>query len=152
MVQGVYSDYGYSSGLSWNCGCMWFGTLRNVLSGATIRSASLTVYRKPGNGSFYARTIYLYAISNTTASGTPTLVANFGALGVIGRAESVTFSIPVQLVQGLNSGAYAGLALYESPYNFGGANWSDNYLRLAGTDDTVNRPLLQVVYTSAAVG
>ena len=67
VVQGVYSDYGYSSGLSWNYGCMWFGNLRSVLSGMSVKSATLTLYRKTGSGSSSAKTLYLCAITNTTA-------------------------------------------------------------------------------------
>ena len=146
VVQGVYSDYGYYSGLSWNYGCMWFGGLRNVLSGTTIKSASLTLYRKTGSGSFSARMVYLCAITNTSASGAPSIAANYGAIGSIGRDSQVTFSIPVAAVRGLANGSYGGLCLYEAPYNFGSANWSDCYVRMGGTDSTY-KPYLLVVYS-----
>ena len=153
VVQGVYSDYGYASGLSWNYGCMWFGNLRSVLSGKTVKSATLTLQRKAGSGSSAARTLYLCAITNTTASGAPSIAANYGAIGTIGRAQQATFAIPLAAVQGLANGTYGGLCLYESPYNFGSANWSNCYMRMAGTDNT-NKPCLQVVYNSGgtAVG
>ena len=153
VVQGVYSDYGYSSGLSWNYGCMWFGGLRSVLSGTTIKSATLTLYRKTGSGSSAAKTLYLCAITNTTASGVPSIAANYGAIGTISRAQQVTFAIPLAVVQGLANGTYGGLCLYESPYNFGSSNWSNCYMRMAGTDNTY-KPYLQVVYNSGgtAVG
>ena len=43
--------------------------------------------------------------------------------------------------------------LYESKYNFGSSNWSNNYMRMAGTDSS-HKPYLQVVYHSggSAVG
>ena len=153
VVQGVYSDYGYSSGLSWNYGCMWFGNLRSALSGMSIKSATLTLYRKTGSGSSSAKTLYLCAITNTTASGAPSIAANYGAIGTIGRAQQATFAIPLAAVQGLANGTYGGLCLYESPYNFGSANWSNCYMRMAGTDDTY-KPYLQVVFGSGgtAVG
>ena len=153
VVQGVYSDYGYSSGLSWNYGCMWFGNLRSVLSGMSVKSATLTLYRKTGSGSSSAKTLYLCAITNTTASGVPSIAANYGAIGTIGRAQQATFAIPLAAVQGLANGTYGGLCLYESPYNFSSANWSNCYMRMAGTDNTY-KPCLQVVYNSGgtAVG
>ena len=145
VVQGVYSDYGYSSGLSWNYGCMWFGNLRSLLSGTTIKSATLTLYRKTGSGSGSAKTLYLCAITNTTASGVPSIAANYGAIGTIGRSQQATFAIPLAAVQGLANGTYGGLCLYESPYNFGSSSWSSNYMRMAGTDNSY-KPYLQVIY------
>ena len=147
VVQGAYSEAGYSAGLSWNYGCMWFGGLRGALSGKTVKSATLTLYRKTGSGSSSAKTLYLCAITNTTASGAPSIAANYGAIGTIGRAQQATFAIPLAAVQGLANGTYGGLCLYESPYNFGSANWSNCYMRMAGTDNTY-KPYLQVVYNS----
>lgn len=147
-VQGVYSDYGYSTSLSWNYGCIWFNTLKTLLSGKTIRSATLTLHRKPGNGSFSARTVYLYAITNTLASGSATIKANFGALGTIGRDQQVTFSIPTSVITGLVSGSYGGICLWEPPYNFGGSSYSENYLRISGTDAAdAYIPYLTVVHS-----
>ena len=56
-------------------------------------------------------------------------------------------------MQGLANGTYGGLCLYESPYNFGSSNWSNCYMRMAGTDNAY-KPYLQVVYNSGgtAVG
>ena len=147
VVQGVYSDYGYSSGLSWNYGCMWFGNLRGVLSGKAVKSATLTLYRKTGSGSGAARTLYLCAITNTTASGAPAVAANYGAIGTLGRAEQMTFAIPPAVAEGLANGTFGGLCLYESPYNFGASNWSANYMRIAGTDSSY-KPCLRVIYGS----
>ena len=153
IIQGVYSDSGYSSSLNWNRGCMWFGNLRGVLSGATIHSAKLTLHRKTGSGSSSAKTVYLCAITNTGASGTPSIAANYGALGTIGRNATVTFSIPIAAVQGLANGTYGGLCLYESPYNFGSSTYSNCYMRMSGTDESGYKPYLTVVYNSGgAVG
>ena len=145
VIQGVYSANGYRSGLSWNYGCMWFGNLRGTLQGTTIRSATLTLHRKTGSGSSSAKTVYLCAITNASASGAPSIAANYGALGTIGRNAQVTFSIPVAAVQGLANGTYGGLCLYEAPYNFGSASWSNCYMRMSGSD-TGYKPYLQVVY------
>ena len=146
VIQGVYSDYGYSSGLSWNYGCMWFGNLKSTLSGKTIKSATLTLHRKTGSGSGSAKTLYLCAISNTSASGTPSISVNYGAIGTIGRDAQVTFAVPVAAVQGLANGTYGGLCLYESPYNFGSSTYSSCYMRMSGTDSSL-KPYLQVVYS-----
>ena len=151
VVQGVYSEAGYSAGLSWNYGCMWFGNLRGVLSGKTVKSATLTLYRKTGSGSGAARTLYLCAITNTTASGAPAVAANYGAIGAIGRAEQMTFAIPPAVAEGLANGTFGGLCLYESPYNFGASNWSANYMRIAGTDSSY-KPCLRVIYGGTAAG
>ena len=152
VVQGVYSASGYKSSLSWNYGCMWFSTLRTILSGTTIKSATLTLNRKTGSGSGSAKTLYLCAITNTSASGTPSIAVNYGAIGSIGRGETATFAIPVAAVQGLASGAYGGLCLYESPYNFGSSTYSKCYMRMSGSD-TSQQPYLRVVYNGGdAVG
>ena len=151
VVQGVYSDDGYSAGLSWNYGCMWFGGLRGALSGKTVKSATLTLYRKTGSGSSAARTLYLCAITNAAASGAPTVAANYGAIGTLGRAEQMTFAIPLAAAEGLANGTFGGLCLYESPYNFGASNWSANYMRIAGTDSSY-KPCLRVIYGGTAAG
>ena len=152
VVQGVYSASGYKSSLSWNYGCMWFSTLQTILSGTTIKSATLTLNRKTGSGSGSAKTLYLCAITNTSASGAPSIAVNYGAIGSIGRGETATFAIPVAAVQGLASGAYGGLCLYESPYNFGSSTYSKCYMRMSGSD-TSQQPYLQVVYNGGdAVG
>ena len=151
VVQGVYSDDGYSAGLSWNYGCMWFGGLRGALSGKTVKSATLTLYRKTGSGSGAARTLYLCAITNAAASGAPTVAANYGAIGTLGRAEQMTFAIPLAAAEGLANGTFGGLCLYESPYNFGASNWSANYMRIAGTDSSY-KPCLRVIYGGTAAG
>ena len=131
---------------------MWFSTARNLLSGCTVKSATLTLHRKTGSGSSSAKTVYLCAISNTLASGTPSIAANFGALGTIGRGSQVTFSIPVAAVQGLADGTYGGLCLYESPYDFGSSTYSNCYMRMSGTD-TNYEPYIQCVFSgSTAVG
>ena len=151
VVQGAYSEAGYFAGLSWNYGCMWFGNLRGVLSGKTVKSATLTLYRKTGSGSGAARTLYLCAITNTTASGAPAVAANYGAIGTLGRAEQMTFAIPPAVAEGLANGTFGGLCLYESPYNFGASNWSANYMRIAGTDSS-DKPCLRVIYGGTAAG
>ena len=70
----------------------------------------------------------------------------------IGREETATFSIPVAAVQGLASGLYGGLCLYESPYNFGLSSYSKCYMRMSGADAN-QQPYLQVVYSGGdAVG
>lgn len=148
VVQGVYSDNGYSSSLVWNRGCMWFSSAKNTLAGRTVKSATLTLHRKTGSGSSSAKTVYLCAISNTAASGTPIIAVNYGALGMIGRDKQVTFSIPAALVQGLADGTYGGLCLYESPYSFGSANWSDSYMRISGTD-TDYEPFIECVFSGS---
>ena len=149
VIQGVYSDSGYKSSLNWNYGCMWFGNLRSMLSGTTIKSATLTLNRKTGSGSGSAKTLYLCAITNASPSGYPAIAASYGAIGTIGRGETATFSVPVSAIQNLASGAYGALCLYESPYNFGSSTYSGGYMRMSGTD-TNNPPYLRVVYNGGS--
>lgn len=149
VIQGVYSDSGYKSSLNWNYGCMWFGNLRSMLSGTTIKSATLTLNRKTGSGSGSAKTLYLCAITNASPSGYPAIAVSYGAIGTIGRGETATFSVPVSAIQNLASGAYGALCLYESPYNFGSSTYSSGYMRMSGTD-TNNPPYLRVVYNGGS--
>ena len=149
VIQGVYSDSGYKSSLNWNYGCMWFGNLCSMLSGTTIKSATLTLNRKTGSGSGSAKTLYLCAITNASPNGYPTIAASYGAIGTIGRGETATFSVPVSAIQNLASGAYGALCLYESPYNFGSSTYSGGYMRMSGTD-TNNPPYLRVVYNGGS--
>ena len=149
VIQGVYSDSGYKSSLNWNYGCMWFGNLRSMLSGTTVKSATLTLNRKTGSGSGSAKTLYLCAITNASPSGYPAIAASYGAIGTIGRGETATFSVPVSAIQNLASGAYGALCLYESPYNFGSSTYSGGYMRMSGTD-TNNPPYLRVVYNGGS--
>ncbi|MBR6570009.1 MAG: hypothetical protein IKK75_06095, partial [Clostridia bacterium] len=152
VIQGVYSDSGYSSSLNWHRGCMWFSTAQNLLSGCTVKSATITFHRKTGSGSSAAKNIYLCAITNTSASGTPSIAYNYGAIGIIGRDKQVTFSIPVDAVQGLADGTYGGLCIYETPYNFGTSTYSNAYMRMSGTD-TDYEPYIECVFSgSTAVG
>ncbi len=152
VIQGVYSDSGYHSGLSWNYGCMWFGYLKNVLSGTTMKSATLTLHRKTGSGSSYSRGVYLCAITNTSASGAPSIAVNYGMIGSIGRDTQVTFAVPIAAVQGLANGTYGGLCLYEAPYNFGSSTYSDCYMRMSGAETNL-KPYLTVLYNDpTAVG
>ncbi len=152
VIQGVYYDSGYSSSLNWNRGCMWFSNARNLLSGCTVKSATLTLHRKTGSGSSAAKSVYLCAITNTSASGTPSIAKNYGSIGTIGRDKQVTFAIPVDAVQGLADGTYGGLCLYETPYNFGSSTYSNAYMRMSGTD-TNYEPYIECVFSgSTAVG
>ena len=131
---------------------MWFSNARNLLSGCTVKSATLTLRRKDGSGSSASKPVYLCAITNTSASGTPSIAVNYGSIGTIGRNKTVTFAIPVAAVQGLANGTYGGLCLYETPYNFGSSTYSNAYMRMCGTD-TDYEPYLTVVYSrSTAVG
>ena len=152
VIQGVYYDSGYNSSLNWNRGCMWFSNARNLLSGCTVKSATLTLHRKTGSGSSAAKSVYLCAITNTSASGTPSIAKNYGSIGTIGRDKQVTFAIPVDAVQGLADGTYGGLCLYETPYNFGSSTYSNAYMRMSGTD-TNYEPYIECVFSgSTAVG
>ena len=150
VIQGVYSDSGYSSSHNWHRGCMWFGNLFNVLSGTTVKSAMLTLYRKTGSSS--AKKVYLCAITNTSASVIPSIAYNYDSIGTIGRNAQVTFSIPIDMVQGLADSTYGGFYLYETPYNFGSSTYSNAYMRMSGTD-TSYEPYFEVVYSgSTAIG
>lgn len=144
LVQGVFSSGGYASSLSWNLGCMWFGTLRSALAGKTVKSAILTLHRKDG-GPAGPVNIYLYGISNTAGSGVCTTNINHGSLGTIARGGTMMLRIPNAAIQRLIAGTDGGLCLYESPANFGSSAYSPNYCRIAGTDGDV-KPTLHIVY------
>lgn len=144
VVQGVFSSNGYNASLSWNYGCLWFGTLKAALAGKTIRSATLTLYRRDG-GTAGSTTLWLHGISNTTNSGVCTSNINHGQLGAIARGSTMMYRIPIAAVQRLANGTDGGLCLYESPYSFGSSAYSSNYCRIAGTDGDV-KPVLNVVY------
>lgn len=152
VIQGIYSDVGYTTANNWHRGCMWFSLLRQTLSGTTIKSATLTVCRKPNAGSGSAKSLYLCAVSNTSPTGTPSIVANYGVIGSIAWNSALTFTVPIAAVQGLANGTYGGLCFYENPYNFGSSNWSSGYIRLYGAS-TAYKPYLTVVYSdSGTVG
>ena len=119
---------------------MWFSNAQNLLSGCTVKSATLTLHRKTGSGSSSAKSVYLCAITNTSTSGTPSIARNYGAIGTIGRDKQVTFSIPVDAVQGLADGNYGGLCLYETPYNFGSSTYSNAYMRIRPITRTPAQP------------
>lgn len=46
---------------------MWFSNAMNLLSGCTVKSATLTLHRKTGSGSSAAKSVYLCAITNSSA-------------------------------------------------------------------------------------
>ncbi|MDL2319161.1 hypothetical protein LJC74_08850, partial [Eubacteriales bacterium OttesenSCG-928-A19] len=140
MVQGAYNDAGYTSSVGWNYGCCWFGSLRSALSGRTVRSATLTITRLTGSGSGGSVYMYLYGISNTTNSGTPSLTYSVGNIGFIARGQTLQITLPNALVQGLANGTYGGLCIYEGAYNFGRSAYSSNYSRYSA-------PSLYVVYS-----
>ena len=96
---------------------MWFSNAQNCCRGV---QQERDAYASPQNrsGSSSAKSVYLCAITNTFCKRhTPSIARNYGAIGTIGRDKQVTFSIPVDAVQGLADGYYGGLCLYETPYN-----------------------------------
>jgi len=145
VVQGMNSEGGYSPSLTWNSGCMWFGNLRDEIAFSTVTYATLTLYRKTGSGAGGTSTVYLCALNNATAVGTPSITAYYGAIGTIGRDSQVTFGLPAAAVQGLANGTFGGLCLYEIPYDFGTSTYSAGYMRLGGTDSG-HAPYLTIVY------
>ena len=145
MIQGAYAEGGYQNVQNWNYGGMWFSTLRNTLSGKTVKSATITLKRVKA-GANAAKNIYLCALTNTSASGAPVIAAEFGAIGTLAVGKQDTFAIPAAAVQGLADGTYGALALYETPYDFGKRNYSNCYMRIAGTDSDAT-PTLTVVYS-----
>lgn len=105
-----------------------------------MRSATLTITRLTGSGSGGSVYMYLYGISNTTNSGTPSLTYSVGNIGFIARGQTLQITLPNALVQGLANGTYGGLCLYEGAYNFGRSAYSSNYSRYSA-------PSLYVVYS-----
>ena len=75
VIQGMYSDSEYSSSLNWNRGCMWFSSLASMLSGKTIKSATLTLHRKTGSGSSSTQRSICARLPTSAWAMTPSMVA-----------------------------------------------------------------------------
>ena len=153
VVQGVYSDDGYSAGLSWNYGCMWFGrsARRALRQDGQVRDADPV----PQDRQRLQRGQDALPVRHHQHHGQRRALHRGKLRGHRHHWPRAAGDVrhPLAAVQGLANGTYGGLCLYESPYNFGSANWSNNYMRMAGTDSTY-KPYLQVVYNSGgtAVG
>ena len=144
-MQGAYSANGYSSSVRWWYGCLWFDL--SSLAGKTVSAATLKIKRKTGSGSAGATNLNLCATTKAAASGgAPAVTRTFGSIGSIGRNETKKFSVPAAAIQGIIDGTYTALMLYETPYNFGSANWSRHYSRMCGTN-TSTPPVLEVTYS-----
>ena len=145
VIQGVYSENGYSSSLNWQRGGMWFSALKSTLTGKTVKSTTITLKRLKA-GTYSPKNMYLCALKNTAPSGALEVAAEFGTLGAIDVNEQLTFSVPAAAVQGLADGTYGALALYEPPQNFGKRKYSECYMRVCGAD-TEFAPILTVIYS-----
>lgn len=131
ITQGKTSDGGVYKG------CMWFDV--SAVSGKTITSATLTMYRNAGVGSGNPVTVRIGTMSNTGASGAvATVTENDVVIGSVDQKEvlTVTNGEVLAAVQQLASGAAKGL------YIWGPAA---SYAQFAGYGSG-NAPVLTVTY------
>ena len=107
ITQGKTSDGGVYKG------CMWFDV--SAVSGKTITSATLTMYRNAGVGSGNPVTVRIGTMSNTGASGAvATVTENDVVIGSVDQKEvlTVTNGEVLAAVQQLASGAAKGLYIW----------------------------------------
>lgn len=131
ITQGKTSDGGVYKG------CMWFDV--SAVSGKTITSATLTMYRNAGVGSGNPVTVRIGTMSNTGASGAvATVTENDVVIGSVDQKEvlTVTNGEVLAAVQQLASGAAKGL------YIWGPAA---SYAQFAGYGSG-NAPVITVTY------
>lgn len=123
-------------------GCMWFGA--GVLSGKTVKSATLTIKRIAGKGRSSSVTMKLWSTALTGKSGKPTdSLVSLGEVGKIGNGETVTVNVPVSAISVIAAGG--GLVLYtEETANASGKTYSANYAHFEGVGG--NAPVLTVTY------
>ena len=140
IIQGRYDNAVYA-------GCMWFNI--SAISGKTVRSATLTISRLQGYGTWDNTTLYLCGTTLTGKSGNPkTNAVTYGSIGSLSEGSGGTFAIPVQAVQDLADGTIGGLMLYIASDTTNRGNiYSDNYSAYAGYGSG-NAPALTVVYDS----
>ena len=138
ILQGRYDNATYA-------GCMWFDT--TAISGKTIRSATLTIRRLNGFGTWDTTNLYLCGTTLASKSGNPiTGYTSYGSIGSLAESATGTFAIPVQAVQDLADGTTKGLMLYiASDTNNRGNVYSDNFSAYAGYGAT-EAPVLTVTY------
>lgn len=138
IIQGRYDNAVYA-------GCMWFNTA--AISGKTVRSATLTISRLQGYGTWDNTTLYLCGTTLTGKSGNPkTNAVTYGSIGSLSEGSGGTFAIPVQAVQDLANGTIGGLMLYIANDTSNRGNiYSDNYSAYAGYGGS-NAPSLTVTY------
>lgn len=135
--------------------CIWFdnATIRSAMSGHTVKSASLRLHRVPGSGKSSAVQVTARGLTLTGASG---LVPNdtynsvYGGvsavLGTLANDETVTFALPVAMVNALISGSINGFALYAGETSsLSNRAYSSNYCRLDGVGDPY-APVLTINY------
>ena len=138
ILQGSYDNATYA-------GCMWFDT--SALSGKTIRSATLTIRRLNGYGTWDTTKLYLCGTPLAGKSGNPlTNRQTYGSIGSLAENASGTFAIPAQAIQDIANGTTKGLMLYVSGDTHNRGNiYSDNFSAYAGYGAS-GAPSLSVTY------
>ena len=123
-------------------GCMWFNA--SVLSGKTIKSATLTIKRISGKGRSGSVALKLWTTALTGKSGKPTdSLVSLGEIGTIANGETATFNVPVSAISVIAAGG--GLVLYtEETSNASGKTYSQNYAHFEGVGGAA--PVLAVTY------
>lgn len=126
------------------CGCIWFSL--SAPAGKTARTAKLTLTRLDGYGSSDAVTVELYATPLAGATGDPTSGAtSYGALGTIGRGQTVEFDVPVAAAEAAAAGKGLMLRSSDTAY-YGNHAYSRNYAEFAGAG-AAGAPGIRVIYS-----
>ena len=126
---------------------MWFSSLASAISGKTITSATLKLTRVNGIGKSGATTLSAYYTTKTSGSGSYSVSTAYGgAIGSIGNGETVTFNIPISIVQQIANNGSGGIVLYSGESStMSNRNYSTNYCKIYGYNSEY-APVLTVTY------
>ena len=86
-------------------------TLRKQMAGTVINSNTITLTRSNTGGNSGEVHIYLHGSTCSSASGTPSY-GDSSYLGALALGETKTFTLNVNIVQGLVSGRFNSIAMY----------------------------------------
>lgn len=146
ILQGAYSEDGYSESVPWNLGSMWFSSIKTELQGKTIRHVRLTITRKTDHGPLGPVWLTLCGISQAEPQAGQLTYFDPIILGYIERGQTKTFGVNPGYINALISGAQIkGLGFYETPYDFGTSTQSRHYSRFDGVD-SMSPPELDILY------
>ncbi len=125
-------------------GAMWFDI--SAISGKTIKAAALRLHRLSGVGAGSTVTVCLGVMSNSSASGSLSSVATYGAIGTVDQNGILKVTVPTEAVQHLANGTGKGLYVYSTDTShWDGRTYSRNYAQFSGHGSS-NAPQLAVTY------
>ena len=109
-------------------------TLRKQMAGTVINSNTITLTRSNTGGNSGEVHIYLRGSTCSSASGTPSY-GDSSYLGALALGETKTFTLNVNIVQGLVSGNFNSIAMY--------ANSNDNNYYINIVDASITLKVLK---------